>query len=101
MNRITYEERRDTYREAIKVYGEAHQLNKFDEEVGEFLAELGRMRNDEGDPEAFADELADVTIMLEQVRLIFGMNEEVCRHMDMKVRRLRRNLGMDEVAGDG
>lgn len=92
MNAITYDERKAVYQEAIERYGVNHQLNKFDEELGEFLAEYGRMRNGEGDRDKFAEELGDLSIMLEQMRLIFGVNDLVCEHMDMKIRRLMDRL---------
>lgn len=92
MNAITYDERKAVYQEAIERYGVNHQLNKFDEELGEFLAEYGRMRNGEGDRDKFAEELGDLSIMLEQMRLIFGVNDLVCEHMDMKIRRLVERL---------
>lgn len=45
-----------------------------------------------GNMEHLAEELADATIMIEQVRLFFGLNEKVCAAMDEKVRRLDENL---------
>ena len=89
MNTVTYEERREIYREALHKWGVEHQCNKFDEELGEFLAEYGRMRNGEGGKDSFAEELADLSIMLEQLRLIFDVNDEVCRYMDEKLLRLK------------
>lgn len=93
MNKVTYEERREIYQAALDKWGAEAQFNKFDEELGEFLAEFGRMRNGIGDIEKFSDELADLTIMLEQLRLIFGVNDLVCDRMDYKVLRLQSRLG--------
>ena len=39
-----------------------------------------------------AEEIADATIMLEQLRIIFNNNEEVCRYMDEKIIRLDAKL---------
>ncbi len=39
-----------------------------------------------------ADECADVTIMLEQLRLMFDINDQVIEHMDAKVARLAKRL---------
>ena len=83
----TYE-RKKIYNEAVEKYGEEHQLNKFNEELGEFLAEYGRIRNGANNLAAFAEELADLTIMLEQLRFIYGVDDEVSEQMDYKVRRL-------------
>ena len=98
---IAYPERKAIYREAIKNYGEENQLNKFVEELGEFLTELGRIRSGRGDKVKFADELADLTIMLEQLRLIFNVNDEVCARMDYKVRRLEGRLSGKETGVNG
>lgn len=92
MNEIGYEARRAIYGEALQKFGPEHQMNKFDEELGEFLAEWGRMRNGEGDIEKMAEELADLTVMLEQLRLIFNVNEKVCEYMDQKILRLQKRL---------
>ena len=92
MNEIGYEERRETYGEALQRFGPEHQMNKFDEELGEFLTEWGRMRNGEGSIEKMAEEMADLTIMLEQLRMIFNVNEKVCEYMDQKILRLQKRL---------
>lgn len=47
------------------------------------------------DLKAIAEETADVTIMLEQLRIIFNMNDQVCDQMDSKVMRLADRLKMD------
>ena len=38
------------------------------------------------------EEVADATIMLEQLRLIFGINDEVCEAMDAKIERLKERV---------
>lgn len=97
MSHVVYESRRNVYRAAVNHFGSEHQLNKFDEELGEFLTEYGRMRNGgRGDRKKLAEELADLTIMLEQLRLIFDINDLVVDYMDMKVLRL-----LDQLQGDG
>ena len=39
-----------------------------------------------------AEEIADATITLEQMRLLFNINDAVCVYMDSKVQRLDNNL---------
>ena len=51
------------------------------------------MRNGYGHRFNFSDELADLTIMLEQLRMIFGVNDAVCERMDYKILRLQARLG--------
>lgn len=93
MNRVAYTERQSVYRAALRAWGQDAQVNKFVEELGEFLVEFSRMRNGGDNKEAFAEELADLTIMLEQLRLIYDVNDEVCAYMDYKIRRLQSRAG--------
>ena len=95
MNQITYEERVTVYREAIRRYGVRAQTMMAIEEMSELTKEICKIRRGKADMEALADEIADVTIVLEQLRLIYDLNDSVCTHMDMKVRRLA-----DRLAGD-
>lgn len=89
---VPQNERRRIYCEAIEKYGEEHQCNKFDEELGEFLTEYGRIRNGANNLAAFAEELADLTIMLEQLAMIYGVEDEMAEQMDYKVRRLHGRI---------
>ena len=95
MNKISYEERREAYREALVKWGAEAQLTKAEEELAELIVEICHMKLGRGDPEKLADELADATIMLEQLRQIFDINDAVCAHMDMKVRRLQLLIQRD------
>ena len=100
-NKITYEERRAVYQAAIEKYGEKAQLTKAVEELGELIVEICHMRLGRGDREALADELADATIMCEQLRQIFDINDEVCDHMDYKVLRLSQRICRKDTGTDG
>ena len=92
MNKITYEERAKVYDSALETYGLTGQLMKALEELSEVQIEIHRILA--GRPNVFhlAEEVADATIMLEQVRRIFGINEDVCKFMDAKVLRLQRTI---------
>lgn len=102
MNKITYEERRAVYEKALQTWGARNQIMMAIEEMSELTKELCKHFRGRENMEEIADEIADVTIMLEQLRLIFGLNEEVCAHMDMKVLRLQARLGFaaDTNVGD-
>ena len=50
------------------------------------------MLRKQGSLDHLAEEVADATIVLEQVRLIHGINDLVDKKMYWKVERLRRNL---------
>ena len=94
MNKITYAERKAVYEQAIAEYGPMNQIIKAIEEMAELTKELCKLSVN--DPkysvEGIAEEIADVTIMLEQLRLIFHINAEVCAVMDAKVKRLEGRL---------
>lgn len=101
MNKISYEERKEVYTAAIDKYGIKPQMLMVIEEMSEltkaickFFRAPGYVEPDEGVIDAIAEETADVTIMLEQLRLILGINENVCEHMDQKIERLADRLGM-------
>lgn len=99
MNQVTYEERKLTYLAAVHMWGVEAQTKMAIEEMSELIKEICKIGRGKSDMEAFADEIADVTIMLEQLRLIYDLNDAVCEHMDMKVRRLRSRLGMEPLGG--
>jgi hypothetical protein len=85
------------YVNAFIAYGEDNQLIVALEELSECQKEICKYLRGKGNKANLAEEIADATIMLEQVRMIFGINEDVCLAMDEKVRRLDENLGSGEA----
>lgn len=67
--------RREICLRAIDHFGTEHQKWKMVEELGELLVEIAREHTGRGDKEAIREELADVIIMCEQLRLIYGGTE--------------------------
>lgn len=92
MNTIPYEQRKAVYEKAIKAYGAESQTWKFLEEVAELQDAICKRCFLRDSVEHVAEEIADVTIMLEQLRIIFGVNDLVCECMDRKVERLKEKL---------
>lgn len=92
MNRITYEERAKVYGQALDSFGTVTQLVVGIEELSEIQKEICKALRGEDNLQHLAEEVADATIMLEQLRLIFDINEEVGGIMDEKVERLRENI---------
>ena len=82
--------------EAINRYGTKAQLMMVLEEMSELQKEICKWFRGKRDPEAIADELADVEIMLEQVKMIFDLHGEVNEHIDRKIERLRDRLSPPE-----
>lgn len=92
MNKIPYEERQKVYTNALIAYGEEVQCIVAIEELSECAKEICKVLRGKGDPQHLAEEIADATIMLEQLRYFFCINEDVCEWMDSKIRRLDADL---------
>lgn len=92
MNKIPYEERVKTYTNALCRYGRNAQMVVALEELSECQKEICKILRGGGDLEHLAEEIADATIMLEQMQLIFTINDLVCQKMDEKILRLENRL---------
>jgi NTP pyrophosphatase (non-canonical NTP hydrolase) len=68
---MTPEQRRICLR-AVDHFGARHQIQKAIEEMGELITELSRLQDKRTDKDRIRGELADVMIMSEQLRIIFG-----------------------------
>lgn len=85
-------------RKAINVYGADCQIDKAIEEMSELTKALLKFRYIEKDYEeqivgdAVAEEMADVEIMVEQLRMIFRNNAKVQHYRKEKLERLERRL---------
>ena len=99
MNKITYEQRAKVYTDALYCFGQTAQLVMAMEELSECQKEICKKLRGYSNDEHLAEEIADATIMLEQMRLFFGINDLVCEKMDEKVKRLDALLMMGR--GDG
>ena len=91
-NLIPYEERVKTYTNALIHYGDQIQMIVAIEELSECQKEICKiLRGGENFPH-LAEEIADVFIMMEQMSLIFGLEDQVSKYMDIKVTRLDDDL---------
>lgn len=96
MNKITYEERKVIYEKALNCYGRANQLVVAIEELAELQKVITKyLRGEQVSEENTAEEIADVTIVMEQIRLIFDCNDAVCEQMDAKIRRLNNRMSAE------
>ena len=97
---------RGVERRAIAHYGPAHQLVKLQEELGELIQAIAKLQNAADAEEAQAraehvlEEAADVSIMLDQLKLIlpFGTSR-MDAWKKSKISRLSERLGKAEEAG--
>ena len=77
----------------LKHYGPEAQTIKAIEELAELQAELAKMLNKQSGHDALISEMADVYIMLTQLRVIFDIdveeiNLEMSRKIDRQIRRI-------------
>lgn len=92
MNKFTYEERQRVYEAALNKWGEKLQATVAIEEMAEVQKEITKMLRGQLDREHMAEEIADDTIMLEQLRQMLNINDSVCSWMDYKVAALKRKV---------
>ena len=71
---MSREERIKLYEAAISKWGVEAQRNMAFEEIGELLTALARDRRGRATPEEIITELADVTIMCEQLATVLGFD---------------------------
>ena len=99
-NKIPYEQRAQVYTNALICFGEKMQMVMALEELSECQKEICKRMRGYSNLDHLAEEIADATIMLEQLRLFFGLNDLVCEKMDEKVKRLDELLKeIDRVDG--
>ena len=78
---------------AIGKWGSRLQLIVAVEEMSELTKEICKFNRGKADISAIAEEIADVSIMLEQLKLIFGCADEVEEYIDYKIKRLSERMG--------
>lgn len=83
---------RDVLCDAILFFGTRTQIWKAIEELGELLAALGKSEVSARDRAELIDEIADASIMVEQLALIYG-EADVRKRRQMKVERLAALVG--------
>ena len=100
MNKIDYPERCKTYTNAMLAFGEQNQLIVAIEELSECQKEICKILRGGEDFRNLAEEVADATIMLEQIRLMFNINDCVCNFMDEKIKRLEDRVKWSKLEND-
>lgn len=82
------------YEQAIEMYGKNNQVDVAIEEMAELTQAL--IHNRRGRPSNIPEEIADVEIMLEQLKIIFQCRREVAFQKEKKIKRLLLNLKKEE-----
>lgn len=82
----------DVYLEAIKTFGALPQMVVAIEECSEFQKEITKIIRKKGNLTNLAEEIADVEIMLEQLKLIFTIHDKVIEQKDEKIKKLKQTI---------
>lgn len=85
----------DVLRSAIDTYGAVMQITVAFEEMSELQKELCKYLRGSGSQENIAEEIADVEIMMEQMKMLFNCEDSVRRVRGQKVKRLKERMGRD------
>jgi hypothetical protein len=82
----------DTLRAAVLTFGARAQKAKAVEEMAELTVELCKDLNGQGSLAHIAEEMADVEIMLEQLKYIYSNTALVYAYRKQKIERLRGRI---------
>ena len=80
------------YDKAIAKWGKTAQLIMFIEEASELTKELTKDLRNQGDKKAIIEEIADVEIMLEQLKIIYKCSSPLEEIKKIKLARLEERI---------
>ena len=89
---------KDIFRSAIDTYGAVMQITVAVEEMSELQKELCKHLRGRGSQENIAEEIADVEIMMEQMKMLFNCEASVLQVREKKVKRLKERIEQNEGA---
>jgi len=88
--------RKKLYDRAIKTYGIDAQLDQTIEEAAELIVAINHLRRNRVDQSELITELADVSIMIEQIVYGYNLYEKVDNEIDFKMARLEQRMDKRE-----
>ena len=77
---------------AIETFGKEHQIGKLFEEIAELEEAIIKNHFGRDNAEHIAEEIADVEIMLDQIKLLFADDELLTKYRAAKLARLRHMI---------
>lgn len=89
------------YRAALAAWGADAQTLMVFEEMSELQKELCKAARGKDNTEQIAEEIADVEIMLEQMKVLHRCAEAVAAYRESKLRRLAVRCGADVEPQEG
>jgi len=88
-------EKEELYLKAIDTWGQMPQINMVNEECGELITSLARYLRGRDTADDVITEIADVSIMMEQMAVLFG-KEQFEKEKKRKLQRLKERLEKHE-----
>lgn len=98
MGRVAYKE---TMRRAIRTYGEDAQKAVAIEEMAELQKEICKDLRHSSSYDHIAEEIADVEIMLEQLKIMYECQTDVQQWIYRKLQRLKERMDREQAAREG
>ena len=86
------EYREIVYRKAIERFGKLMQITVAIEEMSELQKELCKVQRGKMNIDGIIEEIADVEIVMEQMRMIFNSDREIDRVKARKIERLECDM---------
>ena len=90
--KLTIEADKDLYSRAVSTFGETSRLILAIEEMSELIKELSKYTRGRENIGSICEEMADVEIMLEQLKIVFHNRAAVDYHRSQKLQRLSDKL---------
>lgn len=94
MNKITYDERLEIYKNTLNEIGLEGVLSSIHKSIS-YLSDSIYIATADNDKQPLIDPVAKLTIALEQLRIFFGINDEVCVAMDKSLIEMREKALSD------
>lgn len=91
-NELPEKDRIAIFKEAVEKWGIVNQVIMVMEECGEMMDKLGKLNRGRTTPIELAEELADVTILMEQMAVAFDVFKEFKALKSFKLARLKDRL---------
>ena len=83
----------NTFERALKVWGKEPQMLQAIEEMSELIKEiLKNVNRDKDNISEIIEETADVEIMLEQLKICYGITEQVASYKTSKLKQIDQRL---------
>ncbi len=80
------------YKQALDKWGKIPQIVMLFEEMAELQKELSKNLRGKDNIDSIAEEIADVEIMIEQMKLLFEIDLDVRKHKQFKLEKLEERL---------